>query len=178
MTIQHLSKAIYKYSLVLCSSLILGACSHGVLSLPPASVSYFENEYKTGAAVRIETWGISIDTNMDSGLSMGHIVKTYFYEGTASKFAGNSLEKIDEPLIEVKSSNVSDLTGASPYAYTVMSEGLLLNANAHRTGVNLGVSAYERVYLPSGFDGLLFMKTKLGAKNPGKFYIKRVEVPK
>lgn len=164
---------IQKCNLVMGCFFVLTACSHGVLSFPPASIKYFENGDKTGQAVRMETWGVSIDTNLDSGLSMGHVVKTYFYEGESSKNVGSRAIKNNFELKEIVDPKTIKINTSSPYAYAVKSQGVLFNTNPQRTGVSIGVSVYERVYLPLGFDGVLYINSKLGSKKPGEFYIKR-----
>ena len=176
-----------KLNLVFCSVIVLAACSHGVFSLPPPSVNYYENQNNTGRAVRVDAWGLIVDTNEDSGLIIGKVIKTYFYEGTSNQDTKTYHEMMQKfnygneqnnKLFEVEVSDHSPLKHSTAYAYSVMGKGIMFNTNTQRFGFNIGNSVYERVYLPKDFNGLFFINSNLSSKKPGDLFIQKKEQQK
>lgn len=148
----------------------LSACVHGVLSIPPATFTYYENLLGTGRAISVVSNGLVIDTNADAGITLGHSQKTYFFEGQNSHrlsgdyFApllGKTSEKPSNEgnpyTLRAKTLPETEMEIKKPVAYSTASVGLIVNTNQHRLGLIVGANHYDRLFLPREFDGIVFI---------------------
>ncbi|MHC4544328.1 MAG: hypothetical protein ACYSYL_07340 [Planctomycetota bacterium] len=161
--------------------LLLGStsgCTAGVIAFPSADIKYYEAKDGTGRAVKIQAWGICLDTNAaDAGFVIGGTNKIYYFEGPNSMGKHVNLPDLEHPdSYKLKHTDQDldyDLATLPTVALVNQSTGIMIHANPGRIGVSLGLSKHASLRLPADFNGILFIDTNTEKPLLGKLYIRK-----
>ena len=161
--------------------LLLGGtsgCTAGVIAFPSADIKYYETKDRTGRAVKIQAWGICLDTNAaDAGFIIGGTNKIYYFEGPNSLGKDVNLPDLEHPdSCKLKCTDQDfgyDLATLPTVAWVNQSTGIMIHTNPGRIGVSLGLSTHAALRLPGDFNGILFIDTNTGKPLIGKLYIRK-----
>jgi hypothetical protein len=153
-------------------------CTAGMIAFPHSEVKYYETEDKTGRAMRIQAWGICLDTNAaDASLTVGSTDKTYYFEGPNSKGKHVKLydpEHTDSYELERAEPDLDDNWDTlQTVALISRSAGIMIHTNRSQIGVSVGLRNHAGLRLPNDFNGTLFLDINTGGPLPGKLYIRK-----
>ncbi len=137
------------------------------------SVRHFENS--AVHMVNKEAWGVYLSTGeTDGGLVFGHMKRSLFYLKPQSPMdlkLENLIKTFEQAALrESEKVNMDLLQNQSPIAWASANEGFIVNANAMRIGLILGLESQQAIRLPKDFDGAFRLSYSSNEKPLAGFY--------
>lgn len=121
------------------------------------STTYLRNDDDTGRALMIDAWGLQLSTfNVDAGVNIGHVKRTYLFGGEASSTSSAATTKpID--LVSIQGSTLRSVPQDEGRAWRLgeavaavgASRGVAFHTSAKRFGISIGFRSGAIIALPA-----------------------------
>ncbi|MGR9045808.1 MAG: hypothetical protein ACU83N_10960 [Gammaproteobacteria bacterium] len=136
-------------------SLLIAACAVNEQGL--VKVRYFENG--SSYLISHESWGGYLSTRQaDGGLTLGHSERILIYPKQDKPLGLSVNEWMQQAGNRIFSKEISAedvrLKNKQPYAWIEKNQGMIVHANAIKTGFTLGIETRSAIRLPADFDGI------------------------